>query len=704
MATSARLDELKKKFDENPRRYFAPLANEYRKLGDLPQAIALCRAHLPNQPGHVSGHIVLAQSLHEAHELGESQQAFEMALELDPENLIALRYLGDISREQGDLAQARTWYERVLDADPRNDEIAQLLKAVEAGAPATGFPDDTTVQATPQGGTPTVAADAVAPPAQWVPASPIATIHEDFPEPVEILGDFPEPLTLANTAAMEPTTTDESIGGGGATPMPDDLFAGEPAAQLLGELEAVAEPTPDDWFALPTAPSSGIGASEGEVSAASGAEDSFFPDLSQVTPTASPTVTADPGAGEREDLVASDAPTPPYLAAFPESLATAPTPPFLAAVERDPSSTDGPMISAGALEPADTDLAEAPHGAADDGFTLDAEAGAEPGIEEAVAGGDVPEVWSAETVESPAPDTVEPVEGKESSEELLGYAEASQHEGAPEGFMIEYGEFVPPAEDDTPFIANTIAVPLEESDPYSVGAPELSAHEPFPIESAFDEPGVPATPGLAAEGEVEAEAQVEPIEGLVSREVHAGAEAELEAGVAEPDAEVASAPFVTETMAELYLQQGFHDEALAIYRQLLAQAPDDLALRDRVQALDRGASSAVVAGVAPRDAADRHGQSVRSFFAHFARREPRRRADRSVSDGDAEASHSGVGGATTEGDAYAGAATREEALTVPDEPQAAPSLTQLFASGAVSNADENAANTLASAFETRGGG
>lgn len=29
MATSARLDELKKKFDENPRRYFAPLATPF---------------------------------------------------------------------------------------------------------------------------------------------------------------------------------------------------------------------------------------------------------------------------------------------------------------------------------------------------------------------------------------------------------------------------------------------------------------------------------------------------------------------------------------------------------------------------------------------------------------------------------------------------------------------------------------------------
>ena len=42
MASTARIDELKKKFDENPRRYFAPLANEFRKVGDLEQAIVIC--------------------------------------------------------------------------------------------------------------------------------------------------------------------------------------------------------------------------------------------------------------------------------------------------------------------------------------------------------------------------------------------------------------------------------------------------------------------------------------------------------------------------------------------------------------------------------------------------------------------------------------------------------------------------------------
>ena len=41
MSTAARIDELRKKFEENPRRYFAPLANELRKAGDLVQGARL---------------------------------------------------------------------------------------------------------------------------------------------------------------------------------------------------------------------------------------------------------------------------------------------------------------------------------------------------------------------------------------------------------------------------------------------------------------------------------------------------------------------------------------------------------------------------------------------------------------------------------------------------------------------------------------
>ena len=130
MAISARIDELKKKFDENPRRYFASLANEYRKSGDLDQALFICQEYLPQQPGHMSGHIVYAQTLYEMGRYDDARAEFESALALDPENLIALRHLGDIARQAGDFRLARGWYQRVLEADPRNGEIAELLATI----------------------------------------------------------------------------------------------------------------------------------------------------------------------------------------------------------------------------------------------------------------------------------------------------------------------------------------------------------------------------------------------------------------------------------------------------------------------------------------------------------------------------------------------------------------------------------------------
>jgi tetratricopeptide (TPR) repeat protein len=132
--SSDRIDELKKRYDENPRRFFASLANEYRKAGDLEQAITLCQTHLADQPQNMNGHVVYGQALFEAGRYDEAKGTFEAALALDPENLIALRHLGDIACTNGANDQAREWYTRVLDADPRNDEIIALLANLEEQA------------------------------------------------------------------------------------------------------------------------------------------------------------------------------------------------------------------------------------------------------------------------------------------------------------------------------------------------------------------------------------------------------------------------------------------------------------------------------------------------------------------------------------------------------------------------------------------
>jgi tetratricopeptide (TPR) repeat protein len=221
MASSARIDELKKKFDENPRRYFAPLANEYRKAGDLDQAIFICQAYLPQQPGHMSGHIVYAQTLFEMGRFDESKAAFGTALALDPENMIALRHLGDIARQAGDFNTAREWYQRVLEADPRNEEIGEVMaslkgeyaRGVTSSAPAAEAPPADT--SAPPGPPAAISYPPPPPrPAPIVSAPATPPADDDFAEEHELLdldsmmiGETP--LSTPSVPAVE-TTRDAS--------------------------------------------------------------------------------------------------------------------------------------------------------------------------------------------------------------------------------------------------------------------------------------------------------------------------------------------------------------------------------------------------------------------------------------------------------------------------------------------------------------
>ncbi len=244
MSSAARIEELQKKFDENPRRYFAPLANECRKAGDLDAAIAICRAHLPQQPGHMSGHIVYGQALFESGDLGEARTVFETALGLDPENLIALRHMGDIAAREGDTAAARRWYTRVLETDPRNEEIQSLVAGLghaEAPAlvafdrdeelPAGEAPLDDILGAAPfddedaprvRGGLPTLVDPAL------LAAAADAVPDADFASTSDGAASEPELVDLSAGFGVGPLITTEAEAATGADISRDELL--EPTA------------------------------------------------------------------------------------------------------------------------------------------------------------------------------------------------------------------------------------------------------------------------------------------------------------------------------------------------------------------------------------------------------------------------------------------------------------------------------------------
>jgi tetratricopeptide (TPR) repeat protein len=287
----ARLEELERKFEENPRRYFAPLANEYRKAGDSAKAAELCRSQLPEVPGHISGHIVLGQSLFDSGDLAGARTALETALALDPENIVALRYLGDIARNTGDTAEAERWYARTLEADPYNEAATQGLQALREApsatadieAPVESAAEDSGVSVEPVSAE--EAAEAEAPvPADAEPVVPEPSTSESVDDaPVE---DAPISAEFAGDLAIsaESESAEESTGEPASPPaIPLERFDVEAHEPIEASVET------DESIEPPVVPAA-AGASAAAAPEAAASDDALQAE-ERVLETAAPFVT-----------------------------------------------------------------------------------------------------------------------------------------------------------------------------------------------------------------------------------------------------------------------------------------------------------------------------------------------------------------------------------------------------------------------------
>ena len=135
MAYQAEIEKLEARFREKPEQWFAALADAYRKAGDLDMALEVLGAWIDKRPNYTSGNIVLGRCYLDKAEDLQAAKAFESVLELDMENVIALKCLSEIAERQGDTAAARNWLERLLEVDPMNEEAQAALDAMGEGAP-----------------------------------------------------------------------------------------------------------------------------------------------------------------------------------------------------------------------------------------------------------------------------------------------------------------------------------------------------------------------------------------------------------------------------------------------------------------------------------------------------------------------------------------------------------------------------------------
>jgi len=539
MASSPKIDELRKKFEENPRRYFAPLANEYRKAGDTEQAIAICREYLPQQPGHMSGHIVFGQALFEAKQLDEAKTVFETALSLDPENLIALKHLGDITAALGDKEAAMGWYRRVLDADPRNEETQALLAKLEGPKAAPAATPATAQDATP------VSKTMPMPAAKPGAAGSAPTVVMQAMRPLPKLGATGLPMP----AVPKPTTATSATTATTSKPTPVQSLSTQPTVPFevpkVAAPEAPAAPPPPAALA-PTQEIRMDGLTHGADSAskvAAGSSAVAATVIMEAAPGMKPVSAADtpvvvPAMGLETTAVAQgDAPP---IDSFSldglETTSMAPPPAVPAAA---------PMETAPAM---DLDLSVPPP------LPVAAPPAPAPEIDLALPDAPAPPAPAAEPMPAIDLDFAAPAAASAPSAPASAPVGATPAADDPGLVDLDIGLSSPGAAQASPAPEAAVASPAP-----AAPAPEL-------IDVALDIPA--AAPAVETPGAAPAPAMTD---------------LELEVSAPAPQ----SGPFVTETMAELYLQQGHREEALRVYRALLDQRPGDAGIAAKIAELSQ---------------------------------------------------------------------------------------------------------------------
>jgi tetratricopeptide (TPR) repeat protein len=125
------IDELFERYRRAPGSHvFAPLADAYRKLGLVEEALDICARGLSANPRYASGWVVQGKCEYDAGNPERAEASFKRVLEIDAHNLVALRYLGIIRASCGDPDAARAHFEHILTLDPSDKEIRQRLDAV----------------------------------------------------------------------------------------------------------------------------------------------------------------------------------------------------------------------------------------------------------------------------------------------------------------------------------------------------------------------------------------------------------------------------------------------------------------------------------------------------------------------------------------------------------------------------------------------
>lgn len=109
---------------------FVPLAEAYRQMGLLDDALEVARKGTAALPKFSPGYTSLGRIHAQRQELSEAEATFRQALELDPQSVPTLKGLARVYGIRGQKEQARGLLERARQLRPDDTAVAKMLAAL----------------------------------------------------------------------------------------------------------------------------------------------------------------------------------------------------------------------------------------------------------------------------------------------------------------------------------------------------------------------------------------------------------------------------------------------------------------------------------------------------------------------------------------------------------------------------------------------
>jgi len=170
------IEKLERRYTENPQGLtFAPLAEVHRKNGEVQRALDLLGLGLQIHPDYIPASIVLGRCHMDMGDVHAAETAFLHVLDLDGENVIALKALADISERLLKFDDAERWLHTLLTVDRSNDDAREQLQRVEIARRQAGV------------------ASSAEPSSILDPQAPEETIREPVSEPIIDIAPPPPP-------------------------------------------------------------------------------------------------------------------------------------------------------------------------------------------------------------------------------------------------------------------------------------------------------------------------------------------------------------------------------------------------------------------------------------------------------------------------------------------------------------------------------